>query len=1137
MATPGDERTEASVFRWSNPRQQEIYDGLMMIGEGPAAFYRDACQMMAKPSDLNSTTHLVGHLVREIESAIRASLATFARRAEKESKIHNSEKHATEIRAIAQGLGLSDDEPAVQAWLRLADGSYELAPHAVAHREALSRPRPVTGEFERWWIDIEAILQAVLRNFKERFLEPLREVDRLLNVDTPCRNDAALLKNNVPNNAVVLGHFFDRNQNSRWLKPLNEEGIFRYPPSDGRWPQAGYLARMARIDETVADQVSEIISELPDIENWLIRAELVEAVRAMPPSVAARLIDKIEPWSRDATGFLCGDFAALISTFAAGGENVSAFRIAKALLEVTPAPAVDEGEAGLVHTMPRTRPDLWNYEQILSTQVPELVKATGLEAMNLLGDLLSDAIRFSLREPEKSAPSDMSHVWRPAIEEHGQNFSPELRSLLSRAVRDAASAIVQSRQATLEQVIAALEARQPPWRTFRRIALYLLCQIDDPTTARLAAERLTNHDLFDAPECIHEYVGLLQQRFPSLDPGQQYQILGWIDEGPLPEQLDNLRKNFPQFTGTPVTDEDIERFRKSWRRTWLQRLGDHFPAHRTTERDALIAELGPSDHPDLGSYRSEVVGSQSPLGLADFERKSITEQVEYLRDWQPPGDQFMGPSRGGLGEQLAKLVAENPDSYAKEAHRFEEIDPTYQRFLLNGLREAVDKHRSFSWEPVFRLCQRILAEPVEILGRQGGLPLGDDSDRTWCRNAVATLLETALRQKQVPIPIGLKDELWKLLDTLSDDPNPTPEHEARYGGSNMDPAQLALNSTRGQAMHAVIQYAWWVHQSIAKDVGQASSREAPRGFDTVPEARKVLEVHLDTSRDPSLAIRAVYGQRFIWLWMVDKQWATDKADRLFPADESQRSHWEAAWSSYLAFSQPYWDVFEAVRQQYELAVARMNTVPLLPRLPVEPRERLAEHLALLYWGGRIASDGSDPLWERFWSNAPVEVRKHSLWYLGRLIYDAKEPPGEQLIGRLQDLWIKRLAAARAADTSEGCAAEIAQFGWWFCAKKFTDDWAFEQLEAALELSGYVDPDHLVFAALAEAAERKPLESVRCLEKLIAKANGWHFSAYEKDLRQVLVASKDAGGEAAVVVIRVVNALARRGMLKFRDLVE
>lgn len=156
---------------------------------------------------------------------------------------------------------------------------------------------------------------------------------------------------------------------------------------------------MARIDEAVADQVSEIISELPDIENWLIRAELVEAVRAMPPSVAARLIDKIEPWSRDATGFLCGDFAALISTFAAGGENVSAFRIAKALLEVTPDPAVDESGAGLVHAMPRTRPDLWNYEQILSTQVPELVKATGLEAMNLLGDLLSDAIRFSLRQP------------------------------------------------------------------------------------------------------------------------------------------------------------------------------------------------------------------------------------------------------------------------------------------------------------------------------------------------------------------------------------------------------------------------------------------------------------------------------------------------------------------------------------------------------------------------------------------------------------------------------------------------------------------------------------------------------------------------------------------------------------------
>ena len=139
---------KASAFRWSDPRQPEIYEGLLLIREGPAVFFRDACRMMADPLQIDSTTHLVGHLVREIESAIRDSLETFGRRADKTgASTLNSQVHATEIRAIAQGLGLPESDPAVRAWLRLADKSYEFAPHAIAHRNALSRPRPVTDEF------------------------------------------------------------------------------------------------------------------------------------------------------------------------------------------------------------------------------------------------------------------------------------------------------------------------------------------------------------------------------------------------------------------------------------------------------------------------------------------------------------------------------------------------------------------------------------------------------------------------------------------------------------------------------------------------------------------------------------------------------------------------------------------------------------------------------------------------------------------------------------------------------------------------------------------------------------------------------------------------------------------------------
>ncbi len=66
------QHTHAEPFRFTDPRQQRIHDRLSLIGPGPVDFYRAACRLMAMHPPLETTTHLVGHLLREIESALRA---------------------------------------------------------------------------------------------------------------------------------------------------------------------------------------------------------------------------------------------------------------------------------------------------------------------------------------------------------------------------------------------------------------------------------------------------------------------------------------------------------------------------------------------------------------------------------------------------------------------------------------------------------------------------------------------------------------------------------------------------------------------------------------------------------------------------------------------------------------------------------------------------------------------------------------------------------------------------------------------------------------------------------------------------------------------------------------------------------
>ena len=66
---------------------------------------------------------------------------------------------------------------------------------------------------------------------------------------------------------------------------------------------------------------------------------------------------------------------------------------------------------------------------------------------------------------------------------------------------------------------------------------------------------------------------------------------------------------------------------------------------------------------------------------------------------------------------------------------------------------------------------------------------------------------------------------------LTNDPEPTPEYEEKYGGSNMDPAHIAINTTRGEAMHAVVYYGCWVYRNLERQLG---TEQMSQSFDRMP---------------------------------------------------------------------------------------------------------------------------------------------------------------------------------------------------------------------------------------------------------------------------------------------------------------
>jgi hypothetical protein len=91
-----------------NKRQIKIYQDLHnLIGQGSAAFYKDACRIINMDPPLESTTHIVAHLFREIESSLRDVLEPISNKnisiKTKENK-NGKDKQRTEILSILKSL-------------------------------------------------------------------------------------------------------------------------------------------------------------------------------------------------------------------------------------------------------------------------------------------------------------------------------------------------------------------------------------------------------------------------------------------------------------------------------------------------------------------------------------------------------------------------------------------------------------------------------------------------------------------------------------------------------------------------------------------------------------------------------------------------------------------------------------------------------------------------------------------------------------------------------------------------------------------------------------------------------------------------------------------------------------------------
>ena len=444
------ENTIPQPFQFSDPRQARIYERLRLISPAAAPFYRDACRIMATDPPFESTTHLVAHLIRELESSLRYALEPYKNRPEghkprEEKPKELGEGHKDDIRALLRGLDIPEDDPVAVAWLKMA-GKVQ----SLAHRDNLAPPRPVNEKYRQFWDQTTDILFVVLDRLESRYLESLPYLDTLLAIERPTREDAKKLQLYAPNNPATYGYFFHWNNNPAWLRPLRSQKIFAHPQEPIRedvkdgirityppWPQSRYLVRMAASDDADVQQTVLEIALTIETENIAIHMDLADVGNALLASKASKLAEKAVTWigkHKQLFYLLPEKLGRLIAHLAEGGEVDAALRLARCVLAVLPNPRAEEDKDSIwrIHREPVSHLENWDYQHVLTLALPSLVAVGGVRALEMFCDLLEIAINFYEGDVTPEETNEHSSIWR---EDLGSRGHDHVKDYLVSAVR------------------------------------------------------------------------------------------------------------------------------------------------------------------------------------------------------------------------------------------------------------------------------------------------------------------------------------------------------------------------------------------------------------------------------------------------------------------------------------------------------------------------------------------------------------------------------------------------------------------------------------------------------------------------------------------------------------------------------
>lgn len=903
---------------------------------------------------------------------------------------------------------------------------------------------------------------------------------------------AVLTRIAVPEHAA---YFFSRATNPAWIRLLTPHGVFSSPQQSSAceadnkyifWPQSKFLVRMA---SAAPSEVATIFQSLDTVYPFIWH-DAVDAALSMPPKIAARLVRKLsdvfgqnDVWpNMDRASNLCAKLVA-------EGEFSAGISLARALFS---RDSFREGRRQL---------DAYWYQKGLERLLPSLVRQDAKTSLYDACTWLGTAVEIENTEYIKpGSEQDFSSTWRETVEGHTENERHNLPSAVTVIVRDAFEQAIHERLISLNEALTILGKEK--YSIFKRLQLHLINQFAE-LDAPLARSAMMNLEEFTDRRLVHEYAMLIGARFPLLEASEQARWLGRVDAGP------GDRKSFDEFelwwNKKSPSDEDWRRHVELWKLAKLYWVRAHLSGDYREQYEGLAAKYGEPQMADRSFRMRGFSGTRSPITVEELQKLTFEEAVNTVCAWKKPEkEEFGGPSHEGLGDVFGQYVATNPEDSSRKADILKGRYALYVRHFIQRMAAAAQAGKNIDLKAVLDLCLWVKDQRgSENVGPVEAPEYLVDRDWQWTRDSICELITkicTAQVDDRPRYPRnGIEAQMAALLDDLtrggtkSNLIDKKPEIDARAH----DFLTSAINSPRGRAVSALMEYARWITGHSRQKQGEEEI--VPDGMDSMPKVREMIEWQIE---NPSFMSNSVIGTRLGSLYWIDKQWLKEKVGSVFDLADGKGPGW-AAWNGFVVWQQPHIEFFHLLESQYEQAVQESGKVELEDKSRSQPMYRLGEHLVVLYARGQLPFE-EDGIFKRFLNTAIPAIRSHAITFVGSSLYGVKDPKTalqSDVVKRFQDLWDWYWPRFKEIDAK--LESEPNLFGAWFAAGVFDDLWSLQRLDEFTQVISKPEPDSMVADQLAEKRSANLGLALEILDRIIRNDNEGRLFGWKDPAKQIL----------------------------------